>query len=373
MKTELPRFDLHAVDARGLFFATRLLPFIVIVSICLYPVGTFAQAGSTSTICKFETGPQTGETHDYAPQAPLPVGSPCQYGTTPLSTGHVVAGSGVTSRASGSTSTICKFETGPQAGKTHDYAPLPPLPVGSPCQEGATPLNTGHIVASSNPTSRASGSTSTICKFETGPQAGKTHDYAPQAPLPVGSPCQDGATPLSAGHVVASSGTMSRASGSTSTICKFETGPQAGKTHNYAPQAPLPVGSPCQDGAAPLSTGHVVATSGATNEASGSTSTICKFETGPQAGKTHDYAPLPPLPVGSPCQDGATPLSTGHVGASSGATSEASGSTSTICKFETGPQAGKTHDYAPQAPLPVGSSCEDGATPLSAGHVVKPN
>ena len=34
--------------------------------------------------------------------------------------------------------------------------------------------------------------TSTICSFNHGPRAGTTHDYAPKAPLPVGSPCNDG-------------------------------------------------------------------------------------------------------------------------------------------------------------------------------------
>jgi hypothetical protein len=123
----------------------------------------------------------------------------------------------------------------------------------------------------------------------------------------------------------------------------------------------------------PLSTGHVVPSAGATSRGSNSTGTICKFESGPQAGSSHDYAPLPALPVGSPCQDGETPLSTGHVVSTSGATNGTIGPMSTICKFESGPQAGKTRDYAPLPPLPVGSSCEDGATPLSAGHVVKPN
>ena len=372
MTTEFRRFDTNRGNARELYFTAKF-SVIVTAFVCVFTGGMFAQTGSTSTICEFETGPQAGKTHDFVPLAPLPIGSPCQDGVTPLNTGHVVPRSGATSGTIGSTSTICKFETGPQAGKTHDFAPLAPLPVGSACQDGAMPLNTGHVVASSGE-SGVIGSTSTICKFESGPRAGETHDYAPLPALSVGSRCQDGGTPLSTGHVVAGSAATSRTIGSMSTICKFESGPQAGRSRDYAPLAALPVGSPCQDGETPLSTGHVVPSSGTTNRGSNSTGTICKFESGPQAGRSHDYAPLPELPVGSPCQDGETPLSTGHVVSTLGATASGTiGSTSTICKFESGPQAGKTRDYAPLAPLPVGSSCEDGATPLSAGHVVKPN
>lgn len=41
-----------------------------------------------------------------------------------------------------------------------------------------------------------------------------------------------------------------------STLCRFSTGPLSGQTRNYAPLAPLPVGAPCQDG--PASTGHII-------------------------------------------------------------------------------------------------------------------
>lgn len=43
---------------------------------------------------------------------------------------------------------------------------------------------------------------------------------------------------------------------------------------------------------------------------------------------------------------------------------------STICGFETGPRAGQRQDYAPQPPLALGTRCNDGRG--SAGHVVAP-
>ncbi len=42
---------------------------------------------------------------------------------------------------------------------------------------------------------------------------------------------------------------------------------------------------------------------------------------------------------------------------------------STLCQFESGPRAGQRQDYAPMAPLPVGTPCHDGRG--SSGHVVK--
>src|ERR1700722_16006780 len=148
MITEFRRFALH--KASGLFFAATVL--------CIHPTATFAQSDSTSTICKFEIGPRAGEIHDFAPFAPLPIGSPCQFGGTPLSTGHVT-NTGATNKANNSVGTICKFETGPMAGKTHDYAPLAPLPVGSPCQDGGAPLNAGHVVMASEETNKPNRST----------------------------------------------------------------------------------------------------------------------------------------------------------------------------------------------------------------------
>ena len=42
-----------------------------------------------------------------------------------------------------------------------------------------------------------------------------------------------------------------------STLCVFDAGPRAGQRQDYAPMAPIPVGTPCHDGRG--STGHVVA------------------------------------------------------------------------------------------------------------------
>lgn len=90
----------------------------------------------------------------------------------------------------GGLSTLCKFTAGPRTGQTQDYAPLAPLPVGSPCQDGVA--SSGVIVARSSGSGGSSPAVSTLCKFTAGPRAGQTQDYAPLAPLPVGSPCQDG-------------------------------------------------------------------------------------------------------------------------------------------------------------------------------------
>lgn len=158
--------------------------------LCLWSAGAAAQ--QMSTICKFTAGPRAGQTQDYAPMAPIPVGSPCQDGAG--STGVVIPTAGSSATAM---STICKFTAGPRAGQTQDYAPMAPLPVGSPCQDGQG--STGKVVAGKGSTS--STQKSTLCHFERGPRAGETQDYAPRDPIPVGSPCQDGQG--STGRVVA--------------------------------------------------------------------------------------------------------------------------------------------------------------------------
>jgi hypothetical protein len=54
-------------------------------------------------------------------------------------------------------STICQFTSGPLAGARRDYAPAPPVPVGTPCHDGST--STGTVVAggSSTPHPAAAG------------------------------------------------------------------------------------------------------------------------------------------------------------------------------------------------------------------------
>jgi hypothetical protein len=226
-----------------------------------------AQPTQTSTLCKFTSGPRTGQTQDYAPQAPLPVGTPCQDGAG--SFGTVVAPSGSTSStpaASAARSTLCKFTSGPRTGQTQDYAPQPALPIGTPCWDGTS--SSGVVVApttatptprTSPPPSAPASGASTLCRFTSGPRAGQTQDYAPQAPLPVGSPCWDGVA--SNGVIVAKTPTNgpSPAPNSMSTLCKFNSGPRAGQTQDYAPQPPLKVGTPCWDGI--TSSGVVVVSS----------------------------------------------------------------------------------------------------------------
>ena len=158
-------------------------------------------------------------------------------------------------------STICKFTSGPRAGTTHDYAPKPPIPVGSPCTDAAG--SDGVVIAKSSP--GPGPGKSTICKFTSGPRAGTTHDYAPKPPIPVGSSCTDAAgsdgvviAKPSGGDDEAGNGDDGAESGDKkSTICKFTTGPRAGTTHDYAPKPPIPVGSSCTDAAG--SSGVVIA------------------------------------------------------------------------------------------------------------------
>jgi hypothetical protein len=156
-------------------------------------------------------------------------------------------------------STLCQFVSGPRAGETQDYAPLPALPVGYACQDGAG--STGRVIArKSTGSSGESGPTkkSTLCQFTSGPRAGETQDYAPMDPLPVGSACQDGVA--SKGKVIPNQKDELSGKNSSlqkSTLCQFTSGPRVGETQDYAPQAPLLVGSACQDGSG--STGKVIA------------------------------------------------------------------------------------------------------------------
>jgi len=208
-------------------------PLVTIAVICALPLLSSAQ--EKSTICKFTSGPLAGTTHDYAPMDPIPVGSPCTDGKE--SSGVVIA----KYQASSGKSTICKFTSGPLAGTTHDYAPMDPIPVGSSCTDGKE--SNGVVIAKA----ADGGGKSTICKFTSGPLAGTTHDYAPMDPIPIGSPCTDGKD--SDGVVIAKPATGGGGSGGgKSTICKFTSGPLAGTTHDYAPMDPIPIGSPCTDG-----------------------------------------------------------------------------------------------------------------------------
>jgi hypothetical protein len=162
------------------------------------PEAAVAQSAKKSTLCQFTAGPRQGETQDYAPMDPIPVGSACNDGAG--STGRVIA-----PKSGGSDSiqksTVCQFTAGPRKGEAQDYAPRDPIPVGSACNDGAG--STGRVIAKSGG-SKSSDSTqkSTLCKFTAGPRKGETEDYAPRDPIPVGSACNDGAG--SSGRVIAS-------------------------------------------------------------------------------------------------------------------------------------------------------------------------
>jgi hypothetical protein len=370
-------------------------------------------AQQMSTVCKFTRGPAAGTTHDYAPFGPAPIGTGCNDGKG--TTGYVIpapadkqhapsdsaANAGLANPQGGSQgSTVCSFNVGPEAGTSHDYASLTPVPVGTPCNNGRG--STGTMIArledpatgGAAPATNASVSQpmGTICSFNHGPAAGTTHDYASLTPVPVGTPCNDGigstgtmiARPQDPPTGAAAPATNASVSQQMSTVCSFNHGPAAGTTHDYAPLDPLPVGTTCNDGNG--STGTMIArpqnpapggAAPATNASSSQQmSTVCSFNQGPAAGTTHDYAPLDPLPVGAACNDGKG--STGTMIAKPQAPATGSGSpavgsqeTSTLCKFTSGPVAGTMHDYAPLDPLPVGTACNDGAG--STGVIIAPS
>lgn len=101
-------------------------------------------------------------------------------------------------------------------------------------------------------------------------------------------------------------------------ICYFSSGPRAGIVGDLtgvSGAVPVPVGSVCSDGAGSSGTAVTPGTNVAASFWSGASrasgvgagragSTICQFMSGPKAHGWHDYAPLPPAPIGSPCQDG---------------------------------------------------------------------
>jgi hypothetical protein len=67
----------------------RALPFIMSVLAIFFLAQDSGGQTQMSTICRFTAGPRAGSTQDYAPMAPIPVGSPCHDGQG--STGVVVA------------------------------------------------------------------------------------------------------------------------------------------------------------------------------------------------------------------------------------------------------------------------------------------
>lgn len=190
-------------------------------------------------------------------------------------------------------SALCRFHSGQNQGQVVDYAPRPPVPVGSPCYDGQG--GQGVVVASRNDSALCSAST--LCAFTFGPMTGATRDYAPMAAVPVGMQCHDGAG--STGVVIppAACGDAKY-----STLCEFSSGPRQGQIQDYSPMAPLPVNTPCQDGYG--SSGKVVAS----GSPSGATSSTCHYHTGPAAGRVQFFPNVTPVEIGTPCWDGVSSL-----------------------------------------------------------------
>jgi hypothetical protein len=79
--------------------------------------------------------------------------------TAPPPNDRAPAAVGPPSGAGSGTSTVCSFNNGPAAGATHDYAPMAGLPIGSPCQDGRG--STGVIIAKVGPPGSTAQSTLT--------------------------------------------------------------------------------------------------------------------------------------------------------------------------------------------------------------------
>ena len=133
------------------------------------------------------------------------------------------------------------------------------------------------------------------------------------------SPAEERRTDVARNADEQSTSTMSEdaISNGLSFLCKFTSGPRADHIDNLAGRsgaAAIPVGGRCSDG---TSSGiSVTVTSGdkelltwngaiTNRSANRLTSTICQFMSGPKAHGWHDFAPFPPAPVDSTCDDGA--------------------------------------------------------------------
>lgn len=155
------------------------------------------------------------------------------------------------------------------------------------------------------------GGMTTTCRFTSGPLTGQVIDYQGHgSPAPIGSSCTDGAG--SFGVAVPSSATVAPPSSPTqTTVCYFQTGPRSGQRVDYAGTPGVigvDVGTPCTDragsfGVAVASTQQAIAP--APPAGAGAMSAKCRFTSGTRAGQTQDYSPRPPIPVGTPCNDGA--------------------------------------------------------------------
>jgi hypothetical protein len=144
--------------------------------------------------CKFDAGPRAGQTQDYSQHPPAPLGTPCFDGQNPPSTGKVVSTKPIGD--GGGMGNACKFDAGPRAGQTQDYSQLPPLPIGSPCQDGEG--STGKVVStkittnassnnSNNVNSNNSNNKSKTCMLLRGSKKGTKENFP--ISLPINSPC----------------------------------------------------------------------------------------------------------------------------------------------------------------------------------------
>jgi hypothetical protein len=86
---------------------------------------------------------------------------------------------------------VCHFTFGAKSGQTLDFSAVPtatPSPVGGGCTDGFG--STGIAVRANTPAVRVL--VSSICQFMSGLKSGGWHDYAPMPALPIGTPCNDG-------------------------------------------------------------------------------------------------------------------------------------------------------------------------------------
>jgi hypothetical protein len=225
----------------------------------------------------------------------------------------------------------CQFTSGPRAGQTQNFTGVPgamPTPIGSPCTDGQGSFGVAvsDTPSASTPTTRGTPpGTSLTCQFTSGPRTGQTQNFSgvPGAtPAPIGSPCTDGqgSFGVTIGPSPTTSGPAPGGPAGMSTTCRFTNGPRLGQTQNFAGFpgiTPIPLGSPCTDGAG--STGFAVAD---TTPSSGPSATnplpttvslppgmslTCRFTNGPRAGQEQTFPAAPgvtPIPIGSPCSDG---------------------------------------------------------------------
>jgi len=167
------------------------------------------------------------------------------------------------------TSFTCQFENGPRSGQSESYAIMsgPPISAGVPCTDGQgstgvvipeRPVQPPVVVPSPPPPIVPPGSpreeTTFTCRFDSGPRAGQTQNYAGVTGIrsfPVGAPCTDGQG--STGIAISEPPVPPPLPPAppTSFTCQFNNGPRAGQVQSYAGVTgiqPMLVGTQCTDG-----------------------------------------------------------------------------------------------------------------------------